>query len=93
MSKRYWSNLKRKLKAEGSEVYENIVQFKLQASDGKKRVTDCFSSEDLLRVIQSIPSPKAEPFKRWFAEVGNDRINETADPELAIDRAMETKKH
>lgn len=88
--KRYWSDLKRKLKAEGSEVYENIVRFKMQAPDGKKRETDCFSTEDLLRVIQSIPSPKAEPFKLWLAEIGNDRINETADPELAIDRAMAT---
>ena len=88
--KRYWSDLKRKLKAEGSEVYENIVRFKMKAPDGKQRETDCFSTEDLLRVIQSIPSPKAEPFKLWLAEVGNDRINETSDPELSIDRAMAT---
>lgn len=88
--KRYWSDLKNKLKDEGSEVYEKIVQLKFIASDGKKYATDCFSTEDLLRVVQSIPSPKAEPFKLWLAKVGYERIEETEDPELAFDRAMKT---
>lgn len=88
--KRYWSDLKSKLKDEGSEVYEKIVQLKFTASDGKKYATDCFSTEDLLRVIQSIPSPKAEPFKLWLAKVGYERIEETEDPELAFERAMKT---
>ena len=68
--KRYWSDLKNKLKDEGSEVYEKIVQLKFIASDSKKYATDCFSTEDLLRIIQSIPSPKAEPFKLWLAKIG-----------------------
>ncbi len=88
--RRYWSDLKGKLKNEGSEVYEKIVQLKMTAPDGKQRETDCFSTEDLLRVIQSIPSPKAEPFKLWLAKVGYERIEETEDPELAFDRAMKT---
>jgi len=87
--RRYWSDMKSKLKQEGSEVYENIVQLKLPASDGKKYKTDCFNTEDLLRTIQSIPSPKAEPFKLWLAKVGYERIEETEDPELAFDRAMQ----
>ncbi len=86
--KRYWSDLKNKLRNEGSEVYEKIVRLKMIAPDGKQRDTDCFSTEDLLRVIQSIPSPKAEPFKLWFAKVGYERIEETEDPELAFERAM-----
>jgi len=86
--RRYWSDLKSKLKNEGSEVYEKIVQLKMTAPDGKQRETDSFSTEDLLRVIQSIPSPKAEPFKLWLAKVGYERIEETEDPELAFDRAM-----
>lgn len=88
--KRYWSDLKSKLKNEGSEVYEKIVQLKFKASDGKYYATDCFSTEDLLRVIQSIPSPKAEPFKLWLAKVGYERIEERENPELAFDRAMKT---
>lgn len=88
--RRYWSDLKIKLKSEGSEVYEKIVQLKLMASDGKKYLTDCFSTEDVLRVIQSIPSPRAEPFKVWLAKVGYERIEETEDPELGIDRALQT---
>lgn len=88
--KRYWSDLKGKLKTEWSEVYEKIVRLKMLASDWKQRETDCFSTEDLLRVIQSIPSPKAEPFKLWLAKVWNDRINEMEDPELAMERAMQT---
>ena len=88
--RRYWSDLKNKLKNEGSEVYEKIVQLKMTAPDGKQRETDSFSTEDLLRVIQSIPSPKAEPFKLWLAKVGYERIEETEDPELAFDRAIKT---
>ena len=88
--RRYWSDLKIKLQVEGSEVYEKIVQLKMTAPDGKQRETDCLSTEDLLRVIQSIPSPKAEPFKLWLARVGYERLEETEDPELAMERAMKT---
>jgi len=88
--KRYWTDLKNKLKNEGSEVYEKIVQLKLPASDGKKYLTDCADTETLLRLIQSIPSPKAEPFKLWLAKVGYERLEETVDPELAFERAMQT---
>lgn len=88
--RRYWSDLKRKMKAEGSQLYENIVQLKLLSSDGKRYSTDVANTEQLLRVIQSIPSPKAEPFKLWLAQLGKERIDETADPELAIDRAFTT---
>jgi hypothetical protein len=88
--RRYWSDLKRKLKAEGSQLYENIVQLKMQSSDGKFYNTDVATTEQLLRIIQSIPSPKAEPFKMWLAKIGNERLNEIADPELAIDRAFQT---
>ncbi len=89
--RRYWSDLKRKLKAEGAvEVYEKIVQLKMTAPDGKKRLTDVADTEQLLRIIQSIPSPKAEPFKMWLATVGKERIDETIDPEITIDRALET---
>ncbi|MFA5855007.1 MAG: Bro-N domain-containing protein [Candidatus Gracilibacteria bacterium] len=88
--RRYWSDLKIKLKNEGSELYEKIVQLKLTSSDGKKYLTDCFSTEDLLRAVQSIPSPKAEPLKLWLAKVGYERIEETEDPELAMERAMQT---
>ena len=89
--RRYWSDLKRKLKSEGAvELYENIVQLKLASADGKRRLTDVADTEQLLRIIQSIPSPKAEPFKLWLAQVGRERIEETIDPEQAIDRALET---
>lgn len=88
--RRYWSDLKRKLKSEGSQLYEKIVQLKLKSSDGKRYNTDVANTKQLLRIIQSIPSPKAEPFKMWLAEVGRERIDETIDPELAIDRAFET---
>lgn len=88
--RRYWSDLKAKLQAEGSEVYEKIVQLKMPAPDGKSRETDCMATEDLFRVIQSIPSPKAEPFKLWLARVGYERMEETEDPELAMERAMKT---
>src|SRR5699024_5584697 len=80
--RRYWSDLKRKLKEEGAvELYEKIVQLKMTATDGKKRLTDVADTEQLLRIIQSIPSPKAEPFKAWLAMVGRERIEETIDPE------------
>ena len=89
--RRYWSDLKRKLKAEGAnELYEKIVQLKMLSSDGKRYKTDVANTEQLLRIIQSIPSPKAEPFKAWLAMVGNERIEETIDPEQAIDRALDT---
>lgn len=89
--RRYWSDLKRKLKMEGAgELYENIVQLKMRAPDGKMRLTDAANTEQLLRIIQSIPSPRAEPMKRWLAQVGRERIEETIDPEQAIDRALET---
>lgn len=89
--RRYWSDLKRKLKAEGAvELYEKIVQLKMTAPDGKKRLTDVADTEQLLRIIQSVPSPKAEPFKAWLAMIGRERIEETIDPEQAIDRALET---
>ena len=89
--RRYWSDLKRKLKKEGAvELYEKIVQLKMLSSDGKKYKTDIANTEQLLRIIQSIPSPKAEPFKAWLAMVGRERIEETIDPEQAIDRALET---
>src|SRR3989338_777189 len=88
--RRYWSDLKIKLKEEGFELYGKIVQLKLLSSDGKKYETDCADTELLLRIIQSIPSKKAEPFKMWLAMVGSERINETHDPELAIDRALMT---
>ena len=89
--RRYWSDLKRKLKSEGAvELYEKIVQLKMTAPDGKKRLTDVADTEQLLRIVQSIPSPKAEPFRTWLAQVGRERIEETIDPELTIDRALET---
>jgi hypothetical protein len=85
--KRYWSDLKKKLTKEGSEVYEKIVRLKLQAEDGKMRETDVADTETLLRLIQSIPSPKAEPFKQWLAKVGYERMQEIQDPEMSLDRA------
>ena len=87
----YWSVLKKRMKEEGAnELLTNCKQLKMTASDGKKRLTDVADTEQLLRIIQSIPSPKAEPFKMWLAEVGNDRLNEIADPEKAIQRAYDT---
>lgn len=86
--RRYWSDLKRKLEAEGSEVYEKIVQLKLTAPDGKQRLTDVADTEQLLRIIQSIPSKKAEPFKLWLAEVGRQRIDQLQDPEISIQQAI-----
>ncbi|MCO4095161.1 MAG: Bro-N domain-containing protein [Acidovorax sp.] len=89
---RYWSDLKRKLAQEaGSEqAYEKIVRLKLTAPDGKQRETDCATAETLLRVVQSIPSPKAEPIKLWLAKVGYERMQELADPALSLDRARQT---
>ena len=84
----YWSDLKRKLKHEGSELHENIVQLKMKAHDGKFRATDVLNTKGILRLIESIPSPNAEPFKVWLAEVGSDRIDEVFDPEIAIKRAI-----
>ncbi len=87
--KRYWSDLKRKLTLEGSQLYEKIVQLKFKASDGKNYATDCLNTQNLLRLIQSIPSPKAEPFKQWLAKVGYERMQEIADPAQSLDRARE----
>lgn len=88
--KRYWTDLKKKLRLEGSQLYENIVQLKLQSSDGKFYNTDVADTEQLFRLIQSVPSKKAEPFKLWLAQVGRERIDEIEDPELGFDRLMET---
>lgn len=90
--RRYWSDLKRKMKDEEGAVqlYENIVQLKLKSSDGKMRETDASDMQGIFRIIQSVPSPKAEPFKMWLAEVGKERIDETIDPELTINRALAT---
>ena len=87
---RYWSDLKIKLNKEGSQLYDKIVQLKMLAFDGKMRDTDAADTEHILRLIQSIPSPKAEPFKMWLSKVGYERIEETEDPEIAFERAMET---
>lgn len=87
----YWAKLKERLKKEGAnELLTNCQQLKMTATDGKKRLTDVADAEQLLRIIQSIPSPKAEPFKMWLAQVGRERIEETLDPELTIDRALDT---
>ena len=87
---KYWNTLKVRLKEEGSQLSTNCGQLKLEASDGKKYLTDVATIKQLFRIIQSIPSKKAEPFKMWLAEVARDRVEETIDPELAIDRAVET---
>ncbi|MEG9487047.1 BRO family protein [Mannheimia indoligenes] len=91
-ARRYWSDLKRKIKDEegGIELYEKIVQLKFRASDGKMYNTDATDLQGIFRIIQSVPSPKAEPLKMWLAEVGKERIDEIVDPELTIDRALET---
>lgn len=88
--RRYWNDLKMKLKQEGSELSDKIGHLKMKAQDGRMRLTDVADTETLLRLIQSIPSPKAEPFKLWLAKVGYERIEETEDPGKAIDRAMKT---
>jgi DNA-damage-inducible protein D len=87
--KRYWSDLKKKLEKEGSEVYDKIVRLKMKAQDNKIRETDVADTEAILRLIQSIPSPKAEPFKQWLAKVGYERLQEIQDPSQSIDRARE----
>lgn len=87
--KRYWSDLKKKLLKEGFQLYEKIVQLKFAAADGKKYATDCAETSNLLRIIQSIPSPKAEPFKQWLATVGYERMLEIENPELAQERMKE----
>ena len=88
--RKYWNKLKQRLKEEGNETVTNCHQLKLLAQDGKRRSTDVANTEQLLRLIQSIPSKKAEPFKLWLAQVGRERIEETIDPEIAIERALET---
>src|SRR3989338_5280125 len=88
--RKYWSVLKTRLKAEGNQLATTCSQLKMQSSDGKYYLTDVGDTEQILRLIQSIPSKKAEPFKLWLAKVGNERIDETHDPELTIDRAMQT---
>ena len=89
-ARKYWNKLKQRLSEEGSQLVTNCHQLKMTAQDGKKRLTDVANTEQLLRLIQSIPSKKAEPFKMWLAQVGSERIEETSDPELTIDRALET---
>lgn len=86
--RRYWSDLKRKLAAEGSEMYEKIVQLKLPSSDGKSYLTDVADTEQVFRLIQSVPSKKAEPFKLWLAALGRERMNQLQDPELSIEQAI-----
>ena len=87
--KRYWSDLKKKLSKEGSQLYEDIVQLKMQSADGKYYKTDVADTEQLFRLIQSISSPKAEPFKLWLAQIASERLDEMQDPEQSIDRALE----
>lgn len=89
-ARNYWKVTKKRLKDEGNETVTSCNQLKMTATDGKKRLTDVADAEQLLRIIQSIPSPKAEPFKLWLAQVGRERMEETIDPELTIDRALET---
>ena len=86
----YWRVLKKRLKEEGNESVTNCNALKMKAADGKMRLTDVADMQGIFRIIQSIPSPKAEPFKLWLAEVGKERIDEIIDPELTIDRALET---
>jgi len=88
-ARKYWNALKTKLIAEGSELSHQLGQLKMQAEDGKMRLTDVADTEQLFRLIQSIPSPKAEPFKLWLAQIAKERLDELQDPELTIDRAME----
>lgn len=89
-ARKYWAKLKQRLGAEGSQLVTNCHQLKLTAEDGKKRLTDCAQPETLLRLVQSVPSPKAEPIKLWLAKVGYERMQELADPALSVDRARET---
>lgn len=87
-ARKYWNKLKQRLKEEGNETVTNCHQLKMKANDGKMRLTDVATTEQLFRLIQSIPSPKAEPFKLWLAKVGKERLDEMSDPELSIDRAL-----
>ena len=87
-ARKYWSDLKNKLKNEGSELSENVGQLKMKAKDGKVYATDVLNTKGILRLIESVPSPKAEPFKMWLASLGDERINEVFDPEVAINRAV-----
>ena len=87
-SRKYWNKLKQRLKEEGNETVTNCHQFKLQAADGKMRLTDVADTEQLFRLIQSIPSPKAEPFKIWMSQVASNRLEQMQDPELSIEQAM-----
>ena len=91
-ARKYWSDLKTKLQDEGFEVSEKIGQLKLMAEDGKVRLTDCANTKNIFRIIQSIPSPKAEPFKQWLAQVGYERVQEIEDPELSQKRMKELYK-
>ena len=85
----YWSDLKRRLKSEGSQLHENIVQLKMKAQDGKMRETDTLDTKGILRLIESVPSAKTEPFKLWLAQMGKERIDEVFDPEFAVNRAID----
>ena len=87
--KRYWTDLKSKLQEEGSQLYDFVVRLKMRAQDGKLREIDTLDTKGILRLIESVPSPKAEPFKLWLASLGNERINEVFNPELAINRAID----
>ena len=91
-SRKYWNKLKQRLKEEGNETVTNCHQLKMQAVDGKMRLTDVADTEQLLRLIQSIPSPKAEPFKLWMAQVASERLNQIQDPELSIEQALQDYK-
>ncbi len=86
--RKYWNDLKKKLQIEGSELSEKIGQLKMRATDGKMRMTDVADTEQLFRLIQSIPSPKAEPFKLWMAQVASERLDQMHDPELSIEQAI-----
>jgi len=92
-ARKYWKVLKGRITSEGSELVTNCYQLKMKAPDGKMRLTDVLDTKQILRLIQSIPSKKAEPFKLWLAKVGSDRIDETIDPELSIDRAIQNYRH
>jgi hypothetical protein len=89
-ARKYWNKLKQRLKEEGNETVTNCHQLKMPAKDGKQRITDVADTEQVLRVVQSVPSKKAEPFKRWLAQVGRERIDEAVDPEQSIDRAIQS---
>jgi prophage antirepressor-like protein len=87
-ARKYWNKLKERLKNEGNETVTNCHQLKMKAADGKMRKTDVADTEQLFRLIQSIPSPKAEPFKLWLAQIASERLDEIQDPEISIDRAL-----